>query len=330
MKDAKMPLVSIVIPYYQHEKYIGETIASLLAQTLGDTEIIVVDDKSSDGGMPIVEAFRDRRIRTIYRSSNGGPSAAINDGVRAASGTYIALTGSDDVSEPWRLEHQVEFLTQRKASIAFSVPKLIDGHGRELHDQLFPIFLHQRQRDTADAALRSLFVQGNTYCAPTALIKADLFQDIGLFDESLIQLQDFDLWIRAASHGHTIALGQRRVTRYRLHDENLSHQRNDERMQGELMRCYIKFLRDCPPEALAKAFPEMARPGSQEVDRAMIAIRHGSVMVQTIGKAMLLREIWDHPKPGQSMTMDDAFVAAAICAGLSPGAQLTSALGERL
>jgi len=324
-----MPLISVVIAYYQHEKFIGNTISSLLAQTLDDIEIIVVDDNSSDGGMAIVEAFRDRRIRTIYRSSNGGPSAAMNDGIRVASGTFVALTGSDDVSEPWRLEHQVTFLTQRRASIAFSLPTLIDDQNRELKDQIFPIFLHQRQRDTAHAALRSLFVQGNSYCAPTALVKTDVFREIGLFDESLIQLQDFDFWLRACSHGHTIALGQRRVTRYRIHSENLSHRRNDERMYGELMRCYIKFLRDCPPEALARAFPEMAKPGCQEVDRAAIAIRHGSVMVQTIGKAMLLNRVWSCPSSHKSTSMDDAFVADVILAGLSPGTELTSEIGDR-
>src|SRR5690606_24031291 len=103
----------------------------------------------------------------------------------------------------------------------------------------FPTFFRQPQRTTAHAALRGLFVQGNTYCAPTALIRADVFHDIGLFDETLIQLQDYDLWLRACSKGHTVSVGERRVTRYRLHGANLSHQKNDDKMRGELMRCYL-------------------------------------------------------------------------------------------
>lgn len=323
-----MPLISVVVAYYQHEKYISETISSLLAQTLHDIEIIVVDDKSTDGGMAIVEAFRDPRIRTIYRRRNGGPSAALNDGIRAAASPHIALTGSDDVSEPWRLEHQLNYLAQRRASIAFSIPTLIDGEGREMHDEVFPAFFRQPQRDTASAALRALFVQGNTYCAPTALIRSDVFQDIGLFDETLIQLQDYDFWLRACTSDHRVALGERRVTRYRVHGANLSHHKNNDKMRGELMRCYVKFLRDCPLEALAKAFPEMARPGTNEADRAMIAIRHGSAMVQTIGKAMLLKEILEPSHSGRPMAIDDAFIAAAISAELPPEAELTPDLRD--
>lgn len=320
-----MPLVSVIVAYYQHEKYIGETIASLLAQTLQDIEIIVVDDKSTDGGMAIVESFNDPRIRTIYRPYNGGPSAALNDGIKVAHSAHIALTGSDDVSEPWRLEHQLSYLGQRKASIAFSTPTLINGEGRELHDQIFPIFFRHQQHDTSFSALRSLFVQGNTYCAPTALLEADLFRELGFFDESLIQLQDYDFWLRACCNGHTIALGQRRVTRYRLHGANLSHQKNDDKMRGELMRCYVKLLRDCPADAFAKAFPEMVSLGSHEVsyaERALIALRHGSTMVQSIGKSMLLDLLESNSQSGSAPIMDDSFIAAAISSELLPELQL--------
>ena len=321
-----MPLVSVVIAYYQHQKYIGETIASLLAQSLTDFEIVVVDDKSTDSGMEIVEAFGDPRIRTLYRSSNGGPSAALNDGIRAARGKYIALTGSDDVSEPWRLEHQLMYLDKRGAGVAFSPPTLIDGDGRELRDQTFPVFFHQPRRESSHAALRSLFLKGNTYCAPTAFMRADVVHNVGPFDERLIQLQDYDYWMRVAAAGYSIFLGERRVVRYRIHGANLSRQTNDERMLGEMMRCHIKMLRSCPPATFAKSFPDVVPPGYREarpLDRAMVAMRHGHKVVQSIGKAMLL-ELVSNSDPNEEIetSLDDTFIAAAINADLPSDAVL--------
>lgn len=321
-----MPVVSVVVAYYQHEKYIGDTIASLLAQSLSDIEIIVVDDSSSDYGMEIVEAFGDPRIRTIYRSRNGGPSAALNDGIRAARGDFIALTGSDDVSEPWRLEHQLTYLSKRKAGVAFSVPTLIDGNGRELNDRVFPVFFHQPRRETPSALLRGLFVQGNTFCAPTALIRADVVRTVGLFDERLIQLQDYDYWMRVVAAGYSIIVGERRVARYRVHDANLSRDYDTDRMLGELMRCYTHILRHCPADVFAKAFPDVMPPGCHEataVDRAMVAMRHGSKMVQSIGRSMLLELVSsDHDALVQS-DLDDVYVAAAVSSDLAPAVTLS-------
>lgn len=326
-----MPLVSVIVPYYQHEKYIHDTIYSLLNQTLKDIEVIVVDDQSTDSGMSVVESFNDARLHMIYRSHNGGPSAALNDGIRAAKSPYIALTGSDDISEPWRLEHQLSYISQKKATIAFSEPTLIDGDGRELHEFMFPVFYNSPTRNSASSVLRDLFVRGNTYCAPTALIRRDLFDDIGDFDETLVQLQDFDLWLRACSKGHEIALGTRRVTRYRLHGANLSHPKNNELVQSELMGCYIKLLRDCPPAAFAKAFPELTTLGEVEANwdqRALIALRHGNTLVQAIGKAMLLDLSSDTLNSRKRRIITDAFVWAAISTNLPSHRALTSKLGE--
>ncbi|MEN0112109.1 MAG: glycosyltransferase family A protein [Planctomycetota bacterium] len=101
-----MPLFSVVIPTYNREAYVGATLASLAAQRLGDWELIVVDDGSTDGTLAVVEGFAETqpgRVR-VLRQEHGGCAAARNRGARAAAGEYLAFLDSDDLWFPWTLE----------------------------------------------------------------------------------------------------------------------------------------------------------------------------------------------------------------------------------
>src|SRR5215510_4129929 len=104
------PLVSVVIPVYDREDYLGDAVDSVLAQTFPSFEIVVVDDGSTDRSAEIVRAHRDPRVRLICHPHNRGISAARNTGVDAARGDYVAFLDSDDVAYPDRLARQVAFL----------------------------------------------------------------------------------------------------------------------------------------------------------------------------------------------------------------------------
>ncbi len=107
-----MPLVSVIMPVYNGEKYLAEAIESILEQTFTDFEFIIVDDGSFDGSAEIIRAYekRDEHIRFIQLEANEGPGSARNHGIRAAQGEYIAAMDSDDISLPERLRLQVDYL----------------------------------------------------------------------------------------------------------------------------------------------------------------------------------------------------------------------------
>ena len=106
-----MPKISVIIPYYNAEKYISRTIQSVLNQTCSDFEIILVDDGSIDRGVEICKAFNDPRIK-IVRQANRGLPGARNTGIRHAQCDYIALLDSDDLWSPHKLNHHIAHLDQ--------------------------------------------------------------------------------------------------------------------------------------------------------------------------------------------------------------------------
>lgn len=285
------PVVSVVVPVYQQQAFVAEAIESLLAQTLPDIEIIAVDDGSTDNGPAIIEALHDPRL-TLLRRVNGGPSAATNDGVLRARGKYVALLGGDDVAEPWRLAHQVEIAENRGADVVFSLPTLIDEKGRTLSDEVMPVFFDVGPLPDSAAVFRRLLLTGNFLCAPTALFRRDLVEEIGLFRTELIQLQDYDYWLRTAAFGKTFALMQRRVTRYRRHNENLSRPARDDAVSGEFLSSVYRALSQSPGEMIAKAFPELMPPGRTSalpIDRAIVAMSHP--YSQALGNALMLHAL---------------------------------------
>lgn len=271
-----LPIVSVVVPVYQQQAFVAEALASLLAQTLADIEIIAVDDGSTDDSASIVESFSDPRL-VLIRRPNGGPSVAINDGMLRARGDFIALLGGDDIAEPWRLAHQVEVVAQRGIDVIFSEPTLIDSEGCVLQDSVVPNFYAHAGHRKAPAIFRQLILDGNFFCAPTVMFRRSVFEEIGLFRPELIQLQDYDYWLRAAAAGKTISVMQRRTTRYRRHLGNLSSHAADDAMMAEMMVCLHRALADAPASMIAEAFPEMMQPGQRaatRVDRALIAMAH--------------------------------------------------------
>ena len=125
-----MPKVSVVMPAYNYGRFLGEAIQSVLDQTFQDFELIVVDDGSTDNTKEVIGSFTDRRIKYIYQQ-NRGVSTALNVGISASRGEYIALLDADDIWLPHNLEKGVEVLDEH-AEVGFSYGQayLMDIEGR--------------------------------------------------------------------------------------------------------------------------------------------------------------------------------------------------------
>ena len=141
MDEGPIPgLVSIITPAYQAARYIGETIASVRAQTYGQWELIVVDDHSSDGTCDVVErvAKEDSRVKLFRQSANLGPVEARDTALTLAVGQYVAFLDSDDVWLPEKLQRQLSFMRSRRAAISFTRFRRMSDDGSRI-GRLIPI-----------------------------------------------------------------------------------------------------------------------------------------------------------------------------------------------
>lgn len=129
----KKGLASIITPLYNGEKYIGETIKSVIAQTYPNWEMIIVNDGSKDNSEAIVKSFADKEPRIKYlRQSNAGSAAARNNGIRHCNGQYIALLDADDLWSPDFLQSQINFMKEKDAIVVHSSYKRINETGEEI------------------------------------------------------------------------------------------------------------------------------------------------------------------------------------------------------
>ncbi len=186
-------LVSVIIPCYNREDYIIETLQSVLNQTWLNIELIVVDDGCTDGSRALLESFGD--CLTILEHPgrvNRGQSASINLGLRQCKGAYVAILDSDDLFMPTKLEKQVRFLEQNpEIGLVYANALYIDAEGNEL----FPRYVkgHLPPVDPGQVLLDCCFnVPSNS------LVKKSLYEKVGFLDETLRAAQDHDLAIRLA------------------------------------------------------------------------------------------------------------------------------------
>ncbi|MGB9596142.1 MAG: glycosyltransferase family 2 protein [Candidatus Poribacteria bacterium] len=210
---AKLPLVSVIIPVYNQEKYIKECIDSVINQSYANVEIIVVDDGSTDKTPDILRAYGDK-IKYI-RQENQGPSSAINNGIKSANGSLICWLGSDDLYMPNKIEHQVELLQREQSiSIVYSDYITIDSYGNEINKVHI---LHPPQEKFARTMLIRNFINGST-----VMMRRECLDKVGYYDESLRADPDGDMWFRLLKNGYKFGHISEPLVKYRLHQNNVS------------------------------------------------------------------------------------------------------------
>ncbi|HEX3464923.1 MAG TPA: glycosyltransferase [Candidatus Elarobacter sp.] len=196
--DERVPVVSVAMKAYQHERYVGDAIRSVLEQSFQDFELVVTDDGSTDATAEVIASFGDPRIRFDKLTSNGGIAAAMNATVRRARGEFVAILNSDDVALPGRLERQVTFLREHpEIAAVFGVPVRIGESGEPLEGLGSPFAMPFAEPDVPRHAwLRHLFLHGNCLCGPSAMIRRSALEAIGPDDVRLAHLHDLDRWVR--------------------------------------------------------------------------------------------------------------------------------------
>ena len=193
-----MPKISVIIPVYNGEKTIQETIESVLNQSESDFELIVINDGSQDATLDIVASIRDPRLK-VFSYPNGGVSASRNRGFFHAEGEFIAFLDADDLWTPEKLEAQLKALQKNpQAAVAYSWLDHIDESGQFLRSGC-------RRTSTGDVYKDFLLAQFLENFS-NALIRKQALLEVGGFDESLTHAEDWDMFLRLAARYNFVAV----------------------------------------------------------------------------------------------------------------------------
>jgi glycosyltransferase involved in cell wall biosynthesis len=183
-------MISVIIPTYNSGVFIGEAIQSVLRQTCTDYDIIVIDDGSTDNTRGIIEN-NFPQVRYFYIQNQGAASAR-NYGIRRARGEFIAFLDADDLWLPEKLEKQLKvFNADQEVMLVFTEHRVFDTTG--FRNQLF----FKKERLMKGDIVKNIFLYSHV-ALPTVMVRRQVFQEIGYFEENLIVAEDDNLWMRIA------------------------------------------------------------------------------------------------------------------------------------
>ncbi|MGF1491620.1 MAG: glycosyltransferase [Microcoleaceae cyanobacterium] len=235
MSAIDIPRVSVVIPVYNGEKTIAETIESVLAQSLQDFELIVINDGSTDKTLEVIASFHDPRLR-VLSYPNAGLSASRNRGIQQASGEYISFIDADDLWTPDKLETQAEALATRpEAAVAYSWTDLIDQSSQ---------FLAPDSRAQWSGNVYPHILLGSFPASGSnVLVRRSAFQVVGGFDESLKSAEDWEMWIRLAARYPFVVVPKAQIL-YRIAPGSMSTQLD--RQEAESLKVIERAFQQAP------------------------------------------------------------------------------------
>jgi glycosyltransferase involved in cell wall biosynthesis len=204
------PLVSVIIPSFNHAQFLRECVDSVLDQDYPRIEVIVVDDGSMDGSLQLLQSYGDR-IK-LLRQEGGRQARARNLGLTVASGELIAFLDSDDRYLPGRITAAVDvFENDSAAGVVWADYCTIDAQGRSIAKQHW----HPLGSD-----FRRTLIAGNPICNATVTVRRQLLDEIGGFDERAPRVCDGAAWYQIAARGHRFVHIDLLVLEYRIHGHN--------------------------------------------------------------------------------------------------------------
>lgn len=245
------PLVSVIIPVHNAEDVIENTLDSVLNQSYQNMEVIIVDDASTDSSREKIEAYEDSRLKKIFLETNHHVCYSGNIGFENATGKYIALIGHDDCWRADKLEKQISFLEEHPSyGLTLTWVNIIDENGENKNVEN-DIFYKTFRNDNFKKEYwnRRLIVKGNSFCAPSACIRSDILKRTGIYRYALVQLQDYDLWLRILRETEVYTI-QEKLTYYRrftqagknVSDMNEKAKARDYHEKQWIQETYVKNL----------------------------------------------------------------------------------------
>lgn len=212
-------MLPVLMPAYNAERYIAAAIESVLAQTVRDLQLLVIDDGSKDGTLAVAQAYanRDARVRVVTQP-NGGIAHTLNCGLEMlAPADWVFLMHADDVMMPNRLERQSAYIgANPDLAVASSLVDYVNGAGETIG--------HGRSPFTDPAAVRAAGERGEliAFNHPACALKRDVILKLGGYRQEFWPAEDCDLWSRVVAAGYRVGVQDERLLKYRIHGSSAS------------------------------------------------------------------------------------------------------------
>lgn len=208
----ELGLVSVIMPAYNCEKYIGEAINSVIAQKYSNWELLVVNDCSADNTKEVVEAYlKDNRIHYFELPSRGGPATARNRGLEEAKGEYVAFLDSDDLWSADKLELQLDYMKRMKAKLSCTAYSLIDEEGNERNIINVP---------PKKTGYWKMFLMGDPVGNSTTMFDRKAFENVRV--PEIKKRNDFALWLDLTRGGDAFYGMKQPLAKYRVRRNSVS------------------------------------------------------------------------------------------------------------
>lgn len=227
-----MPKVSIVLPTYNGERFIRESLDSVMAQTFTDWELIIVDDCSADTTPEITEEYaqKDKRIRVIHNKVNQKLPGALNIGFAASAGEYLTWTSDDNRYEVEAIEEMYNYLEQHKDKfMVCASSRAIDEKGEDISERMgFRIDRYSDERIYSENCVGACF-----------MYRRSVLETVGSYDCDLFLVEDYDYWLRIIERYGSIGYIYKMLYVYRFSDKSLTAMMSD-RILAQLLRLMKK------------------------------------------------------------------------------------------
>lgn len=236
--QSSQPLVSVVIPCYNHEEFVQDAIQSVIDQDYKNIELIIIDDGSQDSSVlkiqEMMESCKKRFGRFEFRSrTNIGLSATLNEALEWCEGTYFSAIASDDIMLPKKTEIQVDFLEKNIDYVAvFGGVKIINNNKEIINEQL---------NKDKQYSFKEIIMHEHDLPAPTQMIRLITIKKVGGYDSRLF-IEDWYMWLKLSEKGNIFYISEV-FALYRQHDNNISHNLQ-EMHQGrfKVIECFKDYL----------------------------------------------------------------------------------------
>jgi len=222
----RRPLISVVLPVWNHGRFLAQSIASVLDQSYSRLELIVVDDGSTEDLSPVLARFSDSRLR-YFRKPHSGVADTLNAGFRRARGEFLTWTSADNAMQPRMLETLLDYLLRHPGvDMVYGDMELMDERGEPLRDSDYRVSCQRPEANhklQLPRALDALGVINDNFIGACFLYRRGIAQIVGEYDSSLLGTEDYDYWLRMSELGTMRHVDSDEcLYRYRVHDETLS------------------------------------------------------------------------------------------------------------
>ncbi len=210
---SQSPILSVILPVYNCEKFVSEAVQSVLNQTFSDFELLIIDDCSTDATVSIIQSFSDDRINLICKKKNSGYTDSLNYAISIAKGNYIARMDGDDVCLPSRFQKQIKIMNaDEEVILCGTAVQIIDSD---------TILKHPINHDYIK--LKLCF--SNAFFHPTVMFRKEVFNTFQ-YNKNFEPAEDYDLWTQLVFKGKVINIDEV-LLKYRVHANQISNYKNE-------------------------------------------------------------------------------------------------------